>query len=58
MICGMNIGHQSTCNMLENRKGAITESERGLAKLLRLGAAQLDDFVFEECQLKGGRRRW
>ena len=44
--------------MLENRKGAITESERGLAKLLRLGAAQLDDFVFEECQLKGGRRRW
>ena len=45
-------------DVLENRRGAITESKRRLAKLLRLEASRLDDFVFEEYQLKGGRRRW
>ena len=34
MICGMDIGQQSTLNILENRWGAIFESERGLAKFL------------------------
>ena len=34
MICGMDIGQQSTLNTLENRLGAIFESERGLAKFL------------------------
>ena len=47
MICGMDIGHQSNLNMLENRWGAIFESERGLAGFLRLEAARLDDFGFQ-----------
>lgn len=34
MICGMDIGQQSTLDTLENRLGAIFESERGLAKFL------------------------
>ena len=34
MICGMDIGQQSTLKILENRWGAIFESERGLAKFL------------------------
>ena len=34
MICGMDIGQQSTLNILENRWGAMFESERGLAKFL------------------------
>lgn len=54
MICGMDIGYQSSLNMLENRWGAIFESERGLAWFLRLEAAQLDDFGFQLNEGGGG----
>ena len=58
MICRMDIGQQSTLNILESRWGVIFESERGLAKFLSFFSLEwfwkmLDDFVFEECQLKG-----
>ena len=57
MICGRDIGNQSTLNILEIRWGAIFENKRGLAKFLRffslLEAARLNDFAFEERQLNG-----
>ena len=43
MTLGMDIGYQSLLNMFANKWGAIFESERGLAKFLRLEAARLDD---------------
>lgn len=60
MICGMDIGQQSTLNILESRWGAIFESERGLAKFLSFFSLEWSwkmhgsmIFFFEECQLKG-----
>lgn len=55
----MDIGQQSTLNILESRWGAIFESERGLAKFLSFFSLEWSwkmhgsMIFFFECQLKG-----